>query len=80
MKKEFYVWSDIMERATFACEVATGKIIKLVTGGYIHNDLTVRKSIATSYRIEGGSRKVTAIHLSSKMGNLPVEVQNILNK
>lgn len=44
----YEVWSDFIERATFSRD-EDGTIKRLCRGGYIHNDLTVRKAIALAY-------------------------------
>lgn len=45
----YEVWSDMFMRGTFARNAA-GEI-KQISGGYIHNDLTVRKAIMNAYRL-----------------------------
>lgn len=46
--KQYSVWSDFIARATFA-ENEDGVVKAIRSGGYIHNDLTVRKAIANSF-------------------------------
>lgn len=46
--KQYKVWSDFIKRATFA-ENEAGEIKMLRGNGYIHNDLTVRKAIASAF-------------------------------
>lgn len=45
---QYKVWSDFIARATFA-ENEDGVVKAIRSGGYIHNDLTVRKAIANSF-------------------------------
>ena len=45
----YEVWSDYIARATFAKNTATGETKAISSSGYIHNDLTVRKAIATRF-------------------------------
>lgn len=48
----FEVWSDFIERATFAKSLKTGETKAISSSGYIRNDLTVRKAIALVFRLE----------------------------
>jgi hypothetical protein len=49
--KEYEVFSDFIQRATFAIsEDGAEKAIK--RSGYIHNELTVRKAIALAFGLE----------------------------
>jgi hypothetical protein len=48
--QKFTVWSDFIARATFA-ENADGVMKAIRTSGYIHNELTVRKAIATAFAL-----------------------------
>lgn len=45
----YNVWSDFIMRATFAESSATGEVKPISSSGYINNDLTVRKAIATRF-------------------------------
>ena len=45
----YEVWSDFIKRATFAKNTETGETKCIASGGYIHNDLTVRKAIAGAF-------------------------------
>ena len=47
----FEVWSDFIARATFAKCCVTGEQKRISSGGYIRNDLTVRKAIATAFKL-----------------------------
>ena len=49
--KEYKVWSDFILRGTFA-EDENGEVRQLSGSGYIHNELTVRKAIATRYGLK----------------------------
>ena len=44
----YKVWGDFITRGTFA-ENADGEVKQISWSGYISNDLTVRKAIATSF-------------------------------
>ena len=46
--KRFMVWSDYMKRGTFAAD-ENGNEKQISSGGYINNDLTIRKAIAASF-------------------------------
>ena len=46
--KRFTVWSDYMKRGTFAAD-ENGNEKQISSGGYINNDLTIRKAIAASF-------------------------------
>ncbi len=48
--KNYKYWSDFIERATFA-ESEDGETKMICGGGYISNDLTVRKAIASSFNL-----------------------------
>lgn len=48
--QKFTVWSDFIARATFA-ENSEGVMKAIRTSGYIHNELTVRKAIATAFAL-----------------------------
>lgn len=50
--REYRTWSDFIARATFAEDVETGEVKKIYGGGYITNDLTVRKAIALVFGLE----------------------------
>ena len=47
----FEVWSDFIKRGTFARNTETGEEKAISLGGYIRNDLTVRKAIASTYSL-----------------------------
>lgn len=47
--KTYKVWSDFIMRATFAKSCETGETKQISAGGYIRNDLTVRKEIAIRF-------------------------------
>lgn len=49
--KTYEVWSDFIQRATYAKSEA-GDIRRLCGSGYIHNDLTIRKAIACRYGLK----------------------------
>lgn len=49
---EFTVWSDFIDRATYARNDATGEFRTLKTSGYIHNELAVRKAIACCFGLD----------------------------
>ena len=46
--KTYKVWGDFIARGTFA-EAEDGTVKQISWGGYINNDLTVRKAIARAY-------------------------------
>lgn len=46
---EYTYWADFIVRGTFAKNMKTGETKKIYGGGYIHNDLTVRKNIAWAF-------------------------------
>lgn len=46
--KSYEVWSDFIERCTFAQD-EDGEFKAISSNGYIHNDLTVRKAIANHF-------------------------------
>lgn len=48
---EYSVWSDFIARSTFAKNTETDEIKTIRSGGYIHNDLTVRKAIAAVFHL-----------------------------
>lgn len=45
----YEVWSDLIKRGTFAKNTETGETKIISGGGYIRNDLTVRKAIAAAF-------------------------------
>lgn len=47
--KTYKVWSDFIQRATFA-ENEDGEAKKICDGGYISNDLTIRKAISYAFK------------------------------
>ena len=47
----YKVWSDFIKCGTFA-ESEDGTVKKIYGGGYIKNDLTIRKAIAAVYGLE----------------------------
>ena len=48
--KTYTVWGDFIARGTFA-EDADGNVKQISFGGYVSNDLTVRKAIAAAFRL-----------------------------
>lgn len=48
MGSEYKVWSDFIARGTFA-ENCDGQVKQISWSGYVHNDLTVRKAIASVF-------------------------------
>ena len=44
----YEVWSNFIDRCTYA-KNEEGDIKRISVGGYIHNDLTVRKAIADNF-------------------------------
>ena len=46
--KTYTVWGDFIARGTFA-ENEAGEAKQISYGGYVHNDLTVRKAIARTF-------------------------------
>ena len=46
----FTVWGDYMARATFA-EDEAGTVKRIYGGGYLSNELTIRKAIATAFQL-----------------------------
>lgn len=53
--KTYEVWSDFRERCTFAMD-EDGEFKAINKGGYIANDLTVRKAIANHFGHESFRR------------------------
>ena len=49
--RTYEVWGDIIDRATCARN-EEGITKKIYGGGYITNDLTVRKAIANSFQLQ----------------------------
>lgn len=49
--RQFIYWPDFVDRATYAQDVLTNKIERISAGGYISNDLTVRKAIASVFKL-----------------------------
>ena len=49
--RTYKVWSDFIKVATFA-ENEEGTVMKIRSGGYIKNDLTVRKAIAEVFQLD----------------------------
>ena len=49
--EKFNVWSDYIERATFAQNAETGETRVIRDGGYLSNDLSTRKAIAMTFRL-----------------------------
>lgn len=46
-----YTWyGDYNKRGTYATCEATGETKRIYGGGYIHNELTVRKAIAAAFQ------------------------------
>lgn len=46
--RRYRVWSDTIMRGTYACNEA-GETKRIYGGGYITNDLTIRKAIAANF-------------------------------
>lgn len=46
--KQYEVWSNFIDRCTYA-KSEDGEVKRINDGGYIHNDLTVRKAIAIHF-------------------------------
>ncbi len=49
--KVFEVWSDFIKKATFAKD-ENGDVKAIKTGGYLHNDLSIRKAIANTFNLK----------------------------
>ena len=49
--KKFTYWADYIDRATWAKDEETGEEKKISSSGYISNDLTVRKAIASVFHL-----------------------------
>lgn len=49
--KKFTHWADYIDRATWAKDEETGEEKKISSSGYISNDLTVRKAIASAFHL-----------------------------
>jgi hypothetical protein len=47
----FHTKSDFNRRGTFAGNKETGEIRQIIWSGYIHNDLTVRKALASAFNL-----------------------------
>ena len=48
--KQYKVWSDFIVRATFAQD-ENGQVKMIKSGGYLSNDLSVRKAIALAFNL-----------------------------
>ena len=48
---EFEVYSDLIARGTFAVNTETGETKMIKSGGYLSNDLSVRKAIASAFNM-----------------------------
>lgn len=48
--KTFTVWSDYMTRGTYAAD-ENGNEKRICGGGYLSNDLTIRKAIAARFSL-----------------------------
>ena len=48
--KQYSVWSDFIALATFAQD-ENGTVKRICGGGYIRNELTVRKAIANAFQL-----------------------------
>lgn len=46
--KTFRVWADYMTRGTYAAD-ENGNEKRIAGGGYLRNDLTIRKAIAATF-------------------------------
>lgn len=47
----YEVWSDFIDRATYAKNTETNEVKRIHSSGYIKNDLTVRKAIALVFKL-----------------------------
>jgi hypothetical protein len=47
----FETYSDFSRRGTFARNTETGETRQISWSGYVHNDLTVRKAIASAFNL-----------------------------
>ena len=47
--KTYKVWSDFIQRATYASNEA-GETRRIHGGGYLRNDLTIRKAISYAFK------------------------------
>lgn len=47
--KTYKVWSDFIQRATYASNEA-GETRRICGGGYLRNDLTIRKAISYAFQ------------------------------
>ena len=48
-KNEYEVWGDFIMRGTMARNVKTGETKQISFSGYVSNDLTIRKAIASAF-------------------------------
>ena len=50
--REYMVWSDTTTRATYAQDLGSLEMRRIYGGGYITNDLTIRKAIANKFGLK----------------------------
>ena len=50
--QQYEVWSDFIKRGTLAMNTTTGETKQISYSGYVHKDLTVRKYIASAFRLD----------------------------
>lgn len=50
--KTFIYWSDFVTRSTYAQQLGSMEMRKICGGGYISNELTVRKAIANTFGLK----------------------------
>ena len=55
---QFIYWPDYIDRSMYAQNCDTMAIKKICGSGYISNDLTVRKAIASAFNLETFRRTV----------------------
>lgn len=48
----YEVWADFIKRGEFAKNVETGEVKQIKYHGYISNDLTIRKAIASAFGLD----------------------------
>ena len=54
---KFEHWADFIQRGCFAQNMETGEIKQISWNGYISNELTVRKAIASKFKLRTFRKK-----------------------
>jgi len=50
--RTFMVWSDFVMRATYAQEIGSMEMRRIHGGGYLSNELSIRKAIANTFGLK----------------------------